>query len=445
METSIQFVNHASVIISGDDISVLSDPWYEGDAFNRGWDLLYRVKDNAVKKVLDKTSHIWISHEHPDHFSVLFFKKFKDHIKEKGISILFQETRDKRVLNFLKSLSLEVSELKFNKETALSEDFTVTCIKDGFYDSGLLVSNKGEKVLNLNDCEITSRQRAKEVHAITGTVDVLLTQFSFAAWKGGKKNKAWRDEAAQEKLRTIGLQLEFLKPKIVIPFASYIFFSNEENFYLNDAANKPEDVCNKFTNSNSKFIVMKPNDIIGGKTENYSTTGAKAFWKKQFDSIETRSLHSYKPVKFEQIFKNFISYCERIKKKNNMMLVKTIRFISPISAFKPVTVKLTDLKRIVKFDYVYETISETHETPMLEMRSESLDFLFRNSFGFDTLTVNGCFEEGKRGGFVMSTKTLAIENLNNLGIYIKPSTLFNFYIIRLFLTRLYRVARKLED
>lgn len=85
-----------------------------------------------------------------------------------------------------------------------------------------------------------------------------------------------------------------------------------------------------------------------------------------------------------------------------------------------------------------------HKQPLLFMHSESLYFIFKNSFGFDTLTVNGCFEEAPKG-FVAATKTLAIENnLNNLGIYINVATIFNFSIIKLFLKRLYRVAKKLE-
>ena len=86
----------------------------------------------------------------------------------------------------------------------------MTCIKDGFYDSGLLVESNGEKILNLNDCEITSLKRANEVFLKTGTIDVLLTQFSYAAWKGGKKNKKWRDEAANDKIKTILISSGFL-------------------------------------------------------------------------------------------------------------------------------------------------------------------------------------------------------------------------------------------
>lgn len=39
---------------------------------------------------------------------------------------------------------------------ATSSNFAVTCIKDGFYDSGLLVESNDEKILNLNGCKVTT-------------------------------------------------------------------------------------------------------------------------------------------------------------------------------------------------------------------------------------------------------------------------------------------------
>ena len=203
MKSSIEFINHACVIVKNDEISLLSDPWFEGNAFHKGWNLLHETNELEVKKIINKITHIWISHEHPDHFSILFFKKFKLHIIEKSIKILFQETKDKRVINFLKNQGFDCEELKLNKKIFLSKNFSITCIKDGFYDSGLLIISNKEKILNLNDCEINSHSRINEVHSITGNVDVLLTQFSFAAWKGGKKNTKWRKLAASEKLKTI--------------------------------------------------------------------------------------------------------------------------------------------------------------------------------------------------------------------------------------------------
>lgn len=442
MKTSIQFINHASVIVSDGETSILSDPWYAGDAFHKGWNLLHETSSQEVLKMLDGITHIWISHEHPDHFSISFFKSFAEKIKDLSIKILFQKTKDKRVLKFLSAQGFDVQEIEFNKRTTITNNFSITCIKDGFYDSGLLIESNNEKILNLNDCEVTSENRASEVLSITGEVDVLLTQFSFAAWKGGKKNKQWRDHAAAEKINTMRLQIGKFNPKMVIPIASFIYFSNTENFYLNDAVNRPKDLVSKLGNDAHKILIMAPFDKVGGDNNFSANETALTFWDKKYSEVEP--INKYETINIEQLTKSFYQYCERIHKNNNMNLVKILRALSPISAFKPCLVHLNDLDVTIKFDYISESFHETTEDAMISMHSESLNFIFKNSFGFDTLTVNGCFEEVAKKGFLRATKTLAIENLNNLGIKIEVKTLFNFSIIKLFLTRLSRVARKLD-
>jgi UDP-MurNAc hydroxylase len=441
MKTSIQFINHASVIVSDGKTSVLSDPWFTGEVFHKGWNLLIEIAHSDVEKLLLGVTHIWLSHEHPDHFSIPFFKTYAQKIKDLSITILFQKTLDKRVYKFITAQGINIQELDFNQAHIISNNFKVTCIKDGFYDSGLLIESHGEKILNLNDCDVTTSQKANEVYSITGKVDVLLTQFSFAAWKGGKANIRWREYAAEEKINSIKLQIEKFKPEIVIPFASYAYFSNYENFYLNDAVNKPKSLDEKLKKCIAKLVIMKPFDIFGGNNQNFDNDDAIAFWEEKYRDL--KPLNRYNLVEIDEIIENFKFYCERIHKNNNLKLVKLLRVLSPISVFKPCFVYLQDLDISVKFDYVNKSFSITTEKPMLVMKSESLNFIFKNSFGFDTLTVNGCFEEGIKNGFVRATKTLAIENLNNLGIFIEARTLFNLGIIKLFLSRLYRVARKL--
>ena len=89
LKTKIQFINHASVKISYKNVTLLSDPWYFGDAFHKGWDLIVENTFDEISEVIYGLTHIWISHEHPDHFSVSFFKKFGNIIKRKEIKILF--------------------------------------------------------------------------------------------------------------------------------------------------------------------------------------------------------------------------------------------------------------------------------------------------------------------------------------------------------------------
>ena len=40
-KTSIEFINHASVLLTYNKTSILSDPWYFNSVFNKGWRLLY--------------------------------------------------------------------------------------------------------------------------------------------------------------------------------------------------------------------------------------------------------------------------------------------------------------------------------------------------------------------------------------------------------------------
>jgi hypothetical protein len=95
-------------------------------------------------------------------------------------------------------------------------------------------------------------------------------------------------------------------------------------------------------------------------------------------------------------------------------------------------------------DIFSKHLSQTNSKPDLTMPSASLHFLLKNSFGFDTLTVNGCFEEARKNGFIDSTKTLAIENLNNLGISFSLRLIFNLTAIKTFITRLSRLRAKME-
>ena len=106
-KTNIEFINHASVLIHHNKIRILSDPWYTGTVFHNGWRLLHEIQDSKIIDILNQTTHIYISHEHPDHFSPPFFlnKNIKNILMEKEIEILFQNTQDKRVVNFFKKNS----------------------------------------------------------------------------------------------------------------------------------------------------------------------------------------------------------------------------------------------------------------------------------------------------------------------------------------------------
>ena len=122
---NITFINHASVLISDGKDSVLTDPWYDGDILNNGWRLLYCNERTYINKVLDKTTYIWISHEHPDHFSIKFFNDYKEKIFKNKITLLFQKTKDRRVVNFLNIKGFKVIELSENENFYVNDNFNI--------------------------------------------------------------------------------------------------------------------------------------------------------------------------------------------------------------------------------------------------------------------------------------------------------------------------------
>ena len=107
MTEHIQFLNHSCLILNTSKIRILCDPWFTGTAFGDGWSLLHDNSHNINEIEFD---YIWISHEHPDHFSIATLLDLK-----KNCKFLFQETKDKKVKKFLESKGHTVIELK-NKE-----------------------------------------------------------------------------------------------------------------------------------------------------------------------------------------------------------------------------------------------------------------------------------------------------------------------------------------
>ena len=61
-----KFYNHSTFLID----NILVDPWFKGEIFLNGWNLLKEL-DYDINRIL--FDYIFISHEHPDHFHILMF------------------------------------------------------------------------------------------------------------------------------------------------------------------------------------------------------------------------------------------------------------------------------------------------------------------------------------------------------------------------------------
>ena len=154
MNSSIELINHASVKLILEETTILTDPWYEGSIFHKGWQLVHKEEKNKIINSIKNIDYIYISHEHPDHFSPSFFldKEVKSILTSNNTKILFQETKDKRVINFLKKNKYKILEISNDKYFSLSDQIKIKIIKFGYIDSAFIIETPNIKILNANDC-----------------------------------------------------------------------------------------------------------------------------------------------------------------------------------------------------------------------------------------------------------------------------------------------------
>ena len=408
-EPLIKFVNHASVIFSYKKINLITDPWIFGSAFNNSWDL---ISDSKMKiSDFDQISHIWFSHEHPDHFYPKVLASIPEETR-KNITILFQNTLDHRVVRKCKELGFSIVEMKNNKFYNLDSDFRIKCKPYLLYDSMLLLEIGNKKILNLNDCGVDSYRQAKYIHSIFGDVDLILTQFGYAAHIGDPHETELRKIASQEKLTRIKIQSEIFSAKYIIPFASFILFSHEDNFYMNDHINKIGNVEQFILNETSSIpIVLYPGDewIIGDVNNNAE---AISLYDVDFSNKQIQHKNSAK-VSFDELSQVCNDYVKTIRKRNNWTLIK---FFHWLSFFKTSKIYLKDLEVNVSFDLIHglKISNFSKEESDIITDSDSLAFAFKFDYGADTLLANARFR--KSGGKTMVFfRQFMIGTLNNNG------------------------------
>ena len=406
----ITFVNHASVIFSHKNIRLITDPWLFGPAFNNGWKLLSPSKFDIND--FDNITHIWFSHEHPDHFSNQVLNAIPENIRKK-ITILFQNTLDHRVARRCERLNFkQVIEMKSTEYISLNDEFKIKCVPNSTYDSWFYAIIGDKKILNINDCMVDSNSQSKIVKKMIGDVDILLTQFGYASWVGNPEDVQLRVDASREKLQRIQIQDKIFQPKFIIPFASFVRFSHKDNHYINDQMNRIENV-EKFIHekTNSVPIILYPGDIWSGKEKIDNSLSINKYTNDLQKNLELYD--DPKIIDFDELRKLASAYIDNIKKRNNSTFVKLLH---KLHFFKTTNIFLKDLNISVSFnliDGLKKSASDKLNVDIIT-DSDSLSFVFSWDYGVDTLFVNARFRTS--GGKIMNFfRLFLIGTLNNNG------------------------------
>jgi UDP-MurNAc hydroxylase len=420
-------INHASVLIESAGVRLLTDPWLYGPAFNEGWDLLSPTPFGI--ELFNSVTHIWFSHEHPDHFAPRVLKDIPKPAREK-ITVLFQFTHDKKIVRFCKGLGFTVIEAKDNQFYDLGPNFKAKIGRVGLMDSWIYIVSDGNTILNLNDSVVDGVGKSAVIARASGPVDVLLTQYSYANWVGNEDAIEARKNSAKEKLLRVKDQIDVIRPKFTIPMASQVYFSHKENSYLNREMNTIMDVTSWILQkTKSQPIALYPGSTweVGA---DWNNSQELARYEKDYRAVANHQLRSSESATEEELKTSLTKYISRLRKANNWALMKLLSIL-PLGLLSPITIHVADLDKTYRFSPFIGLVPAPDAQSDIEMSSQSLKFIFDFEWGYDTLAVNGRFRIGTSAGKV--ARTLFVGSLNNSGRGVN----FRYPIITFLLRRVY--------
>lgn len=382
---SIQWVNHASFVLAADGLAIINDPWLTGPAFNRGWSL---ITETRPMPDFENITHIWISHQHPDHFSPRDLRAIPDE-RRRAIPLMYQQTRDRLVVSSCKSMGFENTiELPKRRWTPLGERLWIMTdsIAD---DSWVAYRTPSGTILNLNDCVVEDQRTLARIRGLVGDLHVLLTQFSYANWVGNPEDLDLRKGAARIRLDTFIDQVRSLRPQYVIPFASFIYFANDENFYLNDSMNTVDRAVARIREETQATpVVLYPGDVWEAGTPHDNTAALQRYAADIRWRLDAGPIYHANHISREAIESAIASFYSRVWKKVSRPLRRY-----PLST----TVYVPDLDITLRMSLREYSISEgcpSGAPADIETSSDNLAFALKTPWGGDALHVNGRFRTG---------------------------------------------------
>ncbi len=417
---NIEFVNHSSFLAATGAVRLLCDPWLDGTAFNDGWALLSPTAFGADR--FRDVTHIWFSHEHPDHFSPVTLRQIAPEHRAQ-ITILYQTTSDGKVAKFCRGAGFkDVLELTPDRWYDLAPGVSVRCEAWTAGDSWLAMRAPGATLLNLNDCAIYLPEEVAAIREKVGPVDLLATQFSISAWDGNPEERGRLEAGARAMLDRMVVHANGTSARWVLPFASFVWFCHEENFYLNAFHNRVDQAADQLRmRTSSEPIVLYPGERweIGAA---HDSAPAIRRYARDYDSLATRERIRSARVPVDELVAAGNEYCARLQKESDSLrlrlrfarqelrrrLAASTRIGDRIQALATLLVLgvpeafvyLDDLQQAFRFTVFHglRPAQRRREDCDLAMGSDSLRYAFQQLWGGESLQVNGRFRELRPDG-----------------------------------------------
>ena len=192
------------------------------------------------------------------------------------------------------------------------------------------------------------------------------------------------ERAARKKLTQIRAQLGGLRPRYTIPFASYVWFSHEDNYYMNDHINTIGRVYEYLR----KYTQTVPIVLYPGET-----------WEISTKHNSERSVARYE-ADYKRIAEGPLARAVTVEETTLVEAAKKLRqrVLSRISWYhfilqRPLRIYVTDYARAYGFSFLrglYWTGQPWNDNDVA-MSSDALLYCLQFDWGFNTIHVSGKF------------------------------------------------------
>jgi hypothetical protein len=419
----ITLVSHASVIIDAAGTKIWTDPWTVSRAFNNSWSLIGKAAYSP--DMLDEVRYLWISHEHPDHFNVPTLKSLPEAFRQR-VTVLFQEKNSEKIFNALRQFGFQhFRSLPNGRVVQLENGVDVYCYQANFGDSCLGVRHGNEVIFNINDAELSASD-SRRVLKDLGKVDLVLNQFSLAGYNGYLNYEQVLPTLAREKLSRLLNNHRELNARVTVPFASFVYFSSDDNRFLNGYANSPQAVSTWMEANGApvRFLFLGERASLqelaqaGGE----AARSGLAQWQAMYDRLDELEYTADPAVDLHEIQALAKAFSASLRQYFPTLLLRRV---------KPLRFYIRDLGVVARFDAAsgeLETTGEAQQAADILVNSQPLAAAFRFPSGFETLAVSGRFLVQQHFRNWQLLKSITI--LWNNQIYLRTRYLLNGRLLR---------------
>src|SRR5215468_4010854 len=377
----ITFVNHASFLLETKATSIWCDPWTIGKVYNN----LAALYSPSFQVPVERVEHIWLSHEHSDHFNFPTLKSIPERDRRR-ITFLHQKHSSPRVVEAVKKLGFEkIIELPQYRWVTLKPGFRILCGCVGTLDSFLVVKTENECILNLNDCICTDSE-IRYIQRITGKPTLLFTQFSIAQWIG---NQADEIGAVQQKIREFEYNVLTFRPEFTVPFASFAYMCNQESSWMNRFIITPAQVmAMRLPGVN----FMYPGDVWDSSERRFRSEDAVARYMKDLKNLQVDPCPP--PVEGQTIQQAAVKLLQAMRKRFGRLI------LARIEPFEFYTHDTNQLFKVYPADgrcTVEQATAETSARARYVMCSQVAWYTFAHTWGWSVVEGVGAYVDRQFG------------------------------------------------